>query len=88
MLEKKEKDKKLFMYLLNTFQSSAKIAMGEMKNPVTEKIETNLSQASYYIDLLEMIQKKTKNNLSDYEEQMLINIISDLRMSYLLKVKN
>tara|TARA_B100001250_G_scaffold367672_1_gene349876 strand:+ start:326 stop:592 length:267 start_codon:yes stop_codon:yes gene_type:complete len=88
MLEKKEKDKKLFMYLVNTFQSSAKIAMGEMKNPVTEKIETNLNQASYYIDLLEMVQKKTKNNLSDYEEQMLINIISDLRMSYLLKVKN
>jgi len=88
VLKKQKKDEKLFMYLLNTFQSSARIAMGEMKNPVTDKIETNLKQASYYIDLLEMVKKKTKKNLSEYEEQMLINIISDLRMSYLLKMKN
>ena len=73
------------MYLVNTFQSSAQIAMGEMKNPVTDKIETNMDQATYYINLLEMVQLKTKGNLSEYEDQMLINVISELKMSFLLK---
>ena len=73
------------MYLVNTFQSSAQIAMGEMKNPVTDKIETNMDQATYYINLLEMVQIKTKGNLSEYEDQMLINVISELKMSFLLK---
>tara|TARA_E500000075_G_scaffold125337_1_gene129075 strand:+ start:27 stop:290 length:264 start_codon:yes stop_codon:yes gene_type:complete len=85
-VSKKNKDNvKLFMYLVNTFQSSAKIAMGEMKNPVTDKIETNMDQATYYIELLEMVQLKTEGNLSEYEDQMLINVISELKMSFLLK---
>ena len=85
-MSKKDKDDvKLFMYLVNTFQSSAQIAMGEMKHPVTDKIETNMDQATYYINLLEMVQLKTKGNLSEYEDQMLINVISELKMSFLLK---
>ena len=47
------------MYLINTFQSSAQIALGEMENPMTRKVETNLDQAGYYIDLLEIVKKKT-----------------------------
>ena len=54
---------------------------------MTRKVETNLDQAGYYIDLLEMVKKKTKNNLTEYEEQMLINIISKLKMSLLLESK-
>jgi hypothetical protein len=85
-MSKKDKDDvKLFMYLVNTFQSSAQIAMGEMKNPVTGKVGTNMDQATYYINLLEMVQLKTKGNLSEYEDQMLINVISELKMSALLK---
>ena len=48
------------MYLINTFQSSAKIALGEMENPMTRKVETNLDQAGYYIGLLEMVKKKPR----------------------------
>ena len=48
------------MYLINTFQSSAQIALGEMENPMTRKVETNLDQAGYYIDLLEMVKKKNQ----------------------------
>ena len=87
MEENQKNDEKLFMYLINTFQSSAQIALGEMENPMTRKVETNLDQAGYYIDLLEMVKKKTKNNLTEYEEQMLINIISKLKMSLLSESK-
>lgn len=81
------KEEKLFTYLVNTFQSSAWIALGKMKNPMTDKIEINLEQASYYIDLLNMLQVKTKENLSEYEEQMLINTVSELKMNFIQEKK-
>tara|TARA_B110000438_G_C15756822_1_gene625482 strand:+ start:250 stop:447 length:198 start_codon:yes stop_codon:yes gene_type:complete len=59
--------------------------MGEMKNPLTGEVDTNLDQATYYINLLKMVQIKTKGNLSEYEDQMLINVISELKISFLLK---
>ena len=51
ILSKKEK---LFMYLVGTFQSSAWIALGKIKNPMTEKSKVNIEQASFYIDLLDI----------------------------------
>ena len=71
----------LFMYLVRTFQSSAWIALGKMENPMTDKTEINIEQASYYVNLLEMIQEKTKGNLTDFEEQMLINTVSELKLN-------
>ena len=84
ILSRKEK---LFMYLVGTFQSSAWIALGKIKNPMTEKSRVNIEQASFYIDLLDMIQEKMKGNLTDYEEQMLINTVSELKLN-LIDEKN
>ena len=78
ILSKKEQ---LFMYLVGTFQSSAWIALGKIKNPMTEKSRVNIEQASFYIDLLDMMHKKMKGNLTDYEEQMLINTVSELKLN-------
>ena len=82
------KEQQLFMYLMGTFQSSAWIALGKMKNPMTDKIERNLDQASYYIDLLDMLQSKTKGNVSEYEEQMLSNTVSEIKMNFIDEQKN
>ena len=84
ILSKKEQ---LFMYLVGTFQSSAWIALGKIKNPMTEKSKVNMEQASFYIDLLDMMFEKTNGNLTDYEEQMLINTVSELKMN-LIDEKN
>ena len=81
------KNDQLFMYLVGTFQSSAWIALGKMKNPVTDKIERNMDQASFYIDLLDMMQTKMNGNLSEYEEQMLINTVSELKMNFIEEQK-
>ena len=77
------KDENLFSYVVDTFRSSANISLGKIKNPVTNKIDVNLVQAEYYLDVLSMLQKKTKNNLTEYEEQMLINIVSELKMNFI-----
>jgi len=79
--ENLSKKEQLFMYLIRTFQSSAWIALGKMENPMTDKTSVNIEQASFYINLLEMVQEKTKNNLTDYEEQMLINTVSELKLN-------
>ena len=82
------KEQQLFMYLVGTFQSSAWIALGKMKNPMTDKSERNLEQTSYYINLLDMLQSKTKGNVLEYEEQMLINMVSELKMNIIDEQKN
>ena len=79
---------KLFMYLLGTFQSSAWIALGKIENPMTEKTDINIEQATFYINLLDMLQEKTKGNLTDYEEQMLINTVSELKLNLIDEKKN
>ena len=70
-----------------TIWSSAWIALGKMKNPVTDNTEVNLDQASYYIDLLDMLQTKARGNMSEYEEQMLINAVSELKMEFIQNKK-
>jgi hypothetical protein len=50
---------------------------------MTDKIERNVDQASYYIELLDMLQSKTKGNVSEYKEQMLINTVSELKMNFI-----
>jgi|TARA_B100001250_G_scaffold203341_1_gene174375 hypothetical protein len=81
--ESLNKEERLFLYLVSTFKTSAWIALGKVKNPVTKKIEVNLDQASYYIDLLSMLQSKARGNMSEYEEQMLINTVSELKMKFI-----
>ena len=78
-----DEDENLFSYVVDTFRSSASISMGKIEHPVTKKVDINLDQAKYYLDILSMLQKKTKNNLTEYEEQMLINIVSELKMNYI-----
>ena len=81
------KEEKLFMYLVGTFQSSAWVALGKMENPMTIRKERKLKQASFYIDLLDMMQNKMKDNLSEYEEQVLINAVSELKLNFIEEQK-
>ena len=75
-----KQEEQLFLYLVNTFKTSAMIALGKIENPMTKEIKINLEQASYYVDLLDMLLIKAKGNMSQYEEQMLINTVSELKM--------
>ncbi|MEE8335513.1 MAG: DUF1844 domain-containing protein [Candidatus Neomarinimicrobiota bacterium] len=73
----------LFIHLVNTFSQSAWISLGKIKNPMTDKLERNVSQASYYIDLLDMLQKKMAGNLSEWEEQYIIHNVSELKLNFI-----
>ena len=77
-----DKNDQLFLQLIYLFQSTAMQGMGKIKNPVTDKIEGNLEQASQAIDMLEMLQDKTKGNLSEELKKMMESILTNLRLNY------
>ena len=81
--EQLKKEDQLFIHLVNTFVQSAWISLGKVKNPVTDKLERNLEQATYYIDLLGMLQTKMKGNLSEWEEQYIIHSLSELKLNFI-----
>ena len=75
----------LFITLVSSLTSQAWIQLGKMKNPVSDKIEKNLEAASMSIDMLTMIQDKTKNNLDEYESKLLEQSLNDLRMNFVFE---
>ena len=78
-----KKEDQLFIHLVNTFVQSAWISLGKVKNPVSDELERNIEQASYYIDLLDMLQTKMKGNLSEWEEQYILHSLSELKLNYI-----
>ena len=75
----------LFITLISSLTSQAWIQLGKIKNPVNDKIEKNLDAASMSIDMLTMIQEKTKNNLDEYESKLLEQSLNDLRMNFVFE---
>lgn len=56
--------------------------LGKMPNPQTGKIEKNSMQVKEIIDLLEILEEKTRGNLTKEEEHILKSTLSSLRLNY------
>ncbi len=77
-----EKDSALFSGLVLMFQAAAMQGLGKTMNPSTDKVEKNLEQAQSMIDMLDMLEKKSKGNLSHDEERFLKNVLQELKLNY------
>ena len=77
----------LFMQLVMMFQGMALQNLGKVINPMTNQIERNLEQAKNMIDLLGMLDEKTKGNLNDNEHRLLEHSLFELRMNYVDELK-
>ena len=53
-----------FLDLVGLFNTQAMITLGKLANPATGKAEKNLPAARLFIDMLEMLERKTQNNLT------------------------
>jgi DNA replication initiation complex subunit (GINS family) len=82
-LDKDTKNQVLFFQLVSTFQNAAWQQLGKRMNPITQKMEKDLEQASLSIDMLDMLLAKTQGNLSDEEKRFLEQIIGDLKLNYI-----
>jgi hypothetical protein len=71
-----------FSTLILSIGSTAAMGLGLAPHPQTGQTEKDLTMARFNIDMLEVLQSKTKNNLLKEESDFLNNLIADLRLKY------
>jgi hypothetical protein len=76
-----------FATLVLSLGSSAVAYMGEAPAAEGEKPTQNLAMAKHAIDLLSVLEEKTKGNLTSEEQQILESLLFDLRLRYVEAIK-
>jgi hypothetical protein len=71
-------------YVLS-YYTQGLVLLGEVPNPYTNKKEEDVEAARHTIDILSMLEEKTKGNLSKEEEQLLGSVLYELRMKFMAK---
>ena len=71
-----------FLQLVLSLQMGTMHHLGKTASPVSGKIERNLELAKHSIQMLEMLHKKTQNNLTDEERKILDGVLYELRLNY------
>jgi hypothetical protein len=71
-----------FSTFVLSINSSALVQLGLLDDPSGGPKTKNLPMAKQTIDLLAMLEEKTKGNLTRDEENILQNILYELRMLY------
>lgn len=77
-----EMNRALFAHLVMSLTQSALLGLGKIVNPATQKAEVNLEASQQIIDLLDMLEAKTRGNLDKEEEQFLRNTLSMLKLNF------
>jgi hypothetical protein len=62
--------------------SSALLHLGELEHPDGGKVEIDLPMAKHTIDILSMLEEKTRGNLTSAEEKLMQSLLYDLRLRY------
>ncbi len=71
-----------FASFLMSIASNAASALGMMEHPITHRREVDLELGKHWIDVLGMLQQKTRGNLVSQEQEILEGLLADLRMQY------
>ncbi len=71
-----------FINFLMSIASNAASALGMMEHPVTGERGVDLQLGKHWIDILGMLQEKTRGNLHPQEQQIFEGLLADLRMQY------
>ena len=71
-----------FIEFVMMHAQNAALFLGQIPNPKTGEAEINLDLARMFIDQLEMVQEKTRGNLTNEEAMVLRNALSNLQMAY------
>lgn len=76
-----------FATFILSLSHSALMHLGEAPHPDSEKVELSLPLARQTIDLIGLLEEKTKGNLTGDEERLVGQILFDLRMRFVEKSK-
>lgn len=71
-----------FSTFIISLSSSAVYHMGGFQDPYSGKTSMNLDLAKQSIDIIAMLEAKTKGNLEPEEQKLITHVLYDLRMRY------
>lgn len=71
-----------FNTFIQSLAHAALMHLGDAPHPESQAVERNLPLAKQTIDLIGMLEEKTRGNLVGEEERLLEHILFDLRMRY------
>ncbi len=72
-----------FATLVNSLVAQTLMTLGGVEDPETKKRYVDLDLAKHHIDMLSVIDEKTKGNLTDEEKKLLDTALYEIRMQYL-----
>lgn len=72
----------MFSNFVMGLASATLIELGVIDDPITKKRRVQREMAKQHIDILTMLQEKTKGNLSDDERDLLVRVLNDLRLAF------
>jgi hypothetical protein len=75
-----------FLVIVEFFAQIGWQSLGKIVNPATGKIEKNLHMTKEIIEILETLKEKTKGNLTEDEDRILMATITDLKLNYVDEV--
>ncbi len=70
-----------------SLSTQALMHLGEIPNPLTGKVEKEISAAKQTIDILSLLKEKTTGNLDEGEDKLMEEVLYDLRMKYVQAVR-
>ena len=76
-----------FSTFILSLSTSALMHLGEIPNPETNRIDRNLPLAKQTIDLIDMLKKKTEGNREQDEDNLITNLLYDLKLKYVAAIK-
>ncbi len=74
--------KPTFLTIIQVYQIEGMVALGKMLNPATNEITKSIDHARYVVDVLDVLQQKTKGNLEANEAHFLDQTLSTLKLNF------
>lgn len=71
-----------FSSFILSLYSSGLVQLGKVEDPSTGQTSVNLELAQHTIDMIAMLEEKTKGNLNEEEQNLLKALLSELRMAF------
>lgn len=76
-----------FAGLVQLLAMQAMIGLGGFAGPGGQRIPPNIEMAKHHVDLLDLLEVKTKGNLTPEEQRLLSVTLHQLRMAYVETVR-
>lgn len=71
-----------FSTFVLSLASSAAVHLGQVAGPDQEEPQVDLASAKQVIDILGILEEKTRGNLDEGEDKLLKSVLYDLRVQY------